>query len=61
MSTHKRFDKLSPGDIIITPTGERREVETVDVDTDEGIAWIDFTDGQDAFGCEYVVEVINHV
>lgn len=53
----KRFDEVQVGDVIRTPDGDWREVELVDVDDAEGIVWIDFTDGQDAYGAEYPVEV----
>lgn len=53
----KRYDEVQPGDEIRTPDGEWRTVETVDTDHEEMIVWIDFTDGQDAFGSEFPVEV----
>lgn len=51
------YADAKPGDVLDTPDGYR-EVEWVDVDHTEGIAWIDFTDGQDAYCAEFKVEVI---
>lgn len=53
----KRYDEVRAGDVIRTPDGDWREVELVDIDNAEGIVWIDFTDGQDAYGAEFPVEV----
>lgn len=57
----KRYDEVVPGEIIKTPSDGWRVVEVVDVDPEEGVTWIGFTDGQDSFGSEFQVEVMREL
>lgn len=70
MSTNQRniqmklAEDLQEGDLIEIENEDTNykpevwQIEVVDIDTDEGIVWVDFDKGQDTFATGYMVKTL---